>query len=114
MGLRLRDVASSHFNWRDLLVVCKRLGRTSELYREMHPDDDTSWTVSDYLLATIADATHLRLWQAGGGKGTKPKPHPRPGDVTTKRGTAMTREEADAWLGWADDPTADPEGDSAV
>lgn len=105
MGLRVRHVGSSDFNWRDFLVVVKRLGRDSETYRELHPDDDTSWMVSDYLLATIADITHMRLWQAGGGKGKKPKPIPRPGEVKRRKGDSMSVEEAKAWLGW-DEPEA--------
>lgn len=105
MGLRLRDVGSSGFNWRDLYIVVKHLDRETETYRELHPDDDTSWTVSDYLLAVIADTTHMRLWQAGGGKGKKPKPIPRPGEVKHRRGDSMSMEEAKAWLGW-DEPDA--------
>lgn len=110
MGLRLRNVGSSTFNWRDLLVVIKRLGRDSETYRELHPDDDTSWTVSDYLLASIADISQLRIWQAGGGKGRKPKPLPRPGDVKRQRGDAMSVEEAKAWLGWDSSDSDDATG----
>jgi hypothetical protein len=38
-----------------------------------------SWSLSDHLLAHIADANRGANWQRGGGKGSKPKPIPRPG-----------------------------------
>ena len=99
LGLRLRDAGSLEFNWRDLWVVCRRLGRDSELYKSMNPDDDTSWSVTDYLLAMVADNTSFRLYQAAGGKGKKPKPVPRPGDVKRYGGDALPVTEMAEWLG---------------
>ena len=100
LGLRLRDAGSLEFNWRDLWVVCRRLGRDSELYKSMNPDDDTSWSVTDYLLAMVADNTSFRLYQAAGGKGKKPKPVPRPGDVKQYGGDALPVDAMADWLGW--------------
>ena len=100
LGLRLRDAGSLEFNWRDLWVVCRRLGRDSELYKSMNPDDDTSWSVTDYLLALVADNTAFRLYQAAGGKGKKPKPVPRPGDVKRYGGDALPVTGMQEWLGW--------------
>ena len=100
LGLRLRDAGSLEFNWRDLWVVCRRLGRDSELYKSMNPDDDTSWSVTDYLLAMVADNTSFRLYQAAGGKGKKPKPVPRPGDVKQYGGDALPVTDMQDWLGW--------------
>ena len=100
LGLRLRDAGSLEFNWRDLWVICRRLGRDSELYKSMNPDDDTSWSVTDYLLAMVADNTSFRLYQAAGGKGKKPKPVPRPGDVKRYGGDALPVTEMAEWLGW--------------
>lgn len=100
LGLRLRDAGSLEFNWRDLWVVCRRLGRDSELYKSMNPDDDTSWSVTDYLLAMVADNTSFRLYQAAGGKGKKPKPVPRPGDVKQYGGDALPVTDMQEWLGW--------------
>lgn len=103
MGLRLRDVGSSGFNWRDLWVVVRNLGRDSAVYAAINADDDhadPAWGVSEYLLAAAVDALNFRLYQAGGGKGQKPKPIPRPGDIVRTRGDAMSQAEADAWLGW--------------
>ena len=100
LGLRLRDAGSLEFNWRDLWVICRRLGRDSELYKSMNPDDDTSWSVTDYLLAMVADNTAFRLYQAAGGKGKKPKPVPRPGDVKRYGDDALPVADMQEWLGW--------------
>ena len=66
----------------------------------MNPDDDTSWSVTDYLLALVADNTQFRLWQAAGGKGKKPKPVPRPGDTKKYKGDALPVDAMADWLGW--------------
>lgn len=100
LGLRLRDCPSPAFNWRDLWVVARRLGRDSQLYQEMNPDDDPSWNVKEYLLAQAVDALTMRLWQAGGGKGRKPKPVVRPGDVKKYRGDSLPMDAMRDWLGW--------------
>lgn len=100
MGLRLRDAGSSRFDWRDLWVVCKHLGRDSALYKSLNPDDDTSWSVTEYLLAMLVDNSTARLWQAGGGKGKRPKPLPRPSDTTKHRGDTLPAAEMVDWLGW--------------
>lgn len=58
------------------------------------------WTLQEYLLAVVADAGRFRLWQAGGGKGSKPKPIPRPGDepdTKVYKATPMTLDEAFAF-----------------
>ena len=80
-------------------MVCRHLGRDSQLYQALNPNDDTSWSISEYLLASVADALNLRLWQAGGGKGSKPKPVPRPTDEKPKQyGTAEPVEDIIAWI----------------
>lgn len=99
LGLRLRDCPSPEFNWRDLFVVCRYLGRDSRLYGVMNPDDDTSWGVAEYLLATVVDNGNARLWQEGGGKGKKPKPVARPGDVKRYGKDALPVAEMAEWLG---------------
>ena len=87
------------------MVICRRLGRDSELYRDMNPGDDTSWSVDTYLLAQLVDNSSFRLYQAAGGKGTKPKPLPRPnsdGRKVVKYDTLPIDDMRD-WLGadWA-------------
>lgn len=99
MGLRLRDAGTPGFNLRDLWVVCRCLGRDSQLYASLNPDDDPSWSISEYLLAAVADSLNLRLWQAAGGKGSRPKPIPRPTDEKPKQyGTAEPVEDIIAWI----------------
>lgn len=66
----------------------------------MNPEDDTSWSVTDYLLALVADNTAFRLWQAGSGKGKKPKPIPRPGDVKKVQADSLPVDQMADWLGW--------------
>lgn len=103
LGLRLRDCPSPEFNWRDLFTVCRYLGRDSKLYASMNPDDDTSWGVAEYLLATVVDNGNARLWQAAGGKSKKPKPVTRPGDMKRVRGDSLPVADMAEWLGadWA-------------
>ena len=45
-------------------------------------DVGMAWTPGEHLAARIADGTELGLWQRGGGKGEKPEPITRPGDVS--------------------------------
>ena len=105
LGVRLRDAPSPELNWRDLWVIANRSGRDTELYRELHPEDDTTWSVTDYLLALVADNTAFRLYQAAGGKGKKPKPVPRPGNEDRKvvKYDTLPVDEMRDWLGadWA-------------
>ena len=101
LGLRLRDAGSLAFNWRDLMVICRRLGRDSELYRDMNPEDDTSWSVDTYLLAQLVDNTSWQIYQANHGKGTKPKPVPRPNSEDHKvvKHDVMQVDDMRDWLG---------------
>ena len=86
-------------------MIASRSGRDSELYRDLHPDDDTSWSVDTYLLAQLVDNSAFRLYQAAGGKGTKPKPVPRPNseDRTAVKYDTLPVDDMRAWLGadWA-------------
>lgn len=41
--------------------------------------DSAWWTPERDMLALLADLMSLRIWQAGGGKGSKPRPISRPG-----------------------------------
>lgn len=105
LGVRLRDAPSPGLNWRDLWVIARRSGRDSELYRDMNPGDDVSWSVDTYLLAQLVDNTSFRLYQAAGGKGTKPKPLPRPNSEDRKvvKYDTLPIDDMRDWLGadWA-------------
>ena len=83
------------------MVICRRLGRDSELYRDMNPEDDTSWSVDTYLLAQLVDNTSWQIYQANQGKGTKPKPLPRPNSEDHKvvKHDVMQVDDMRDWLG---------------
>jgi hypothetical protein len=47
--------------------------------RRLVAPDSAGWTLESHLLAVVADALRGANWQRSGGKGSKPKPIPRPG-----------------------------------
>jgi hypothetical protein len=48
-------------------------------------DEGAGWSLSDHLLASAVDALRGGNWQRSGGKGSKPKPIPRPGTAHEDR-----------------------------
>ena len=82
VGLHLTDLGTPALTWRDLIVFLRQAPRTSAYTRAREPER-ASWGVTDYLLATIADALAVANWQrASQGRrapGPRPKPIPRPG-----------------------------------
>jgi len=82
LGLRLDDLGTPRLSWRDLQVIVRHLPATSALRRSAG-DGEEPWTVSDYLLAAIADGINGGNWQrAGKSSAPKPRPVPRPGDTS--------------------------------
>ena len=78
-GLRLRQLGTPLLSWRDLYVIVRQQPSDAALARAMDPEG-SAWGLSEQLLAAIADASHVRVWQAGSGKKSdRPKPIPRPG-----------------------------------
>jgi hypothetical protein len=63
--------------------------------------DDVAWTVTEHLLAIVADAVQIGNWQRQGDK-NKPRPRaiPRPGQrsSTTVHRSALTPRQMDARL----------------
>lgn len=98
LGLRLRDLGTPSLNWRDLWVICRNSGRTTRLYAALNPEDDPTWSTAEYLLAQVVDNTAWRTYQAAEGKGPKPKPVPRPGDVRRDQADTMPIEQMREWL----------------
>ncbi len=85
LGLRLRDLGTDKLSWRDLEVVIQQSPRESA-YARAAAQEHSQWDVVAYLLALLVDSTAMGNWQRGGGKGSKPKPVPRPGaDSGAKR-----------------------------
>lgn len=70
--------------------------------RAMNPEI-AEWATplkTNQIVADVFDATAWANYQRAGGKGSKPKPYPRPGDKTKKKfGTRrMSRMEAQQFL----------------
>lgn len=104
LGLRLRNVGTDAFTWRDLYVVIRQSGQDSALFRAIN-EDDHFWGLAEMLLAEIADGVAVGNWQRGNGKRRDyPKPIPRPGvepDSTTYGGKKpLPIDEMADWLGW--------------
>lgn len=83
----MRDCPSDGFDWGDLIVIVKHAGVESNLYRSMHPDE-AGWTLTNMLLATIADVLRWLQWSKtkdGRKNRNMPEPIERPGVVPRKR-----------------------------
>ena len=106
-GLRLRDVGTRRFNWRDLLVIVKQSPASSALYRAVHGQEESEWTLTNHLLAGMGDSLAWLVWaktEDAAKKRNKPKPIPRPGvrDESKKQigGGTLPADEMMRWLGW--------------
>lgn len=106
LGLRLRDLGSAAFNWRDLWVVVKHAPSSSALTLSVDGTETIEWDLTRQLLADVADTLHL-LWWAKTTDGqanpprNQPEPIPRPGveDDTKRIGDEpMDFDEMRAWL----------------
>jgi len=100
-GLRLRDLGTPSFDWRDLLVIVKHLGPESATVRAASPDQ-AGWGLTEQLLAALVDAVQIGNWQRQGRTHSpRPKPIPRPGvkdrTRTIGRGRGTTAAEFDRW-----------------
>lgn len=102
----------------NLLTYLPAEAATTAALTGVHPA--TRWTVTDYLVAVVADqlavANYQRFKASGGKGGTKPKPIPRPGDEPERilQGDSMSPEEITAILqsryrGTTDDIPTDEE-----
>ena len=103
LGLRLDDLGTERLSWRDLLVFLRQAPRTSAYTRAREPER-SAWGVTDYLLATIADALAVANWQRGSqgrrAPGPRPKPITRPGAEEKQvfgRGAIRIRDFDDWW-----------------
>lgn len=98
-GLDLRDLGDA-LSYRRLSVFLAGSPEDSSFARSSG-GDESLWTLTDQLLALIADQLAAANWQRGGGVGPRPKPIPRPGvvdsDDKTFKGVSMTLEEAEVW-----------------
>ncbi len=88
-GERLRWMGSTRLSWRDVWVICTSAEPKSRLAVALNPR--MAWDVSDYLLATIADAQRWLVWaktKDAQKKRNQPKPIPRPGETEAEGRTS--------------------------
>lgn len=76
--MNLQDVFTGRCSWRRLTNLVVHLG-TPHATRDALGDDSAPWGLQELLLAAVIDQLRAGNWQRAGGKGTKPKPIPRPG-----------------------------------
>ncbi|MFI9506872.1 DUF5361 domain-containing protein [Nocardia sp. NPDC052566] len=103
-GVRLRDVGTKRFTWRDFAVLVRQSSADSALLRAMHPER-YRWGQVEHLLADLVDVANLLLWSKtkdGSNNRNRPSPYPRPGvEDKSKRqvkGTAMPVDQLHARL----------------
>lgn len=74
--MRLRDCPSPEFDWRDLLIYVKHADDTTKLWQSQNPKY-AGWTVTDRLLAIIANALRWLVWaKTKDGSKNRNRPHP--------------------------------------
>lgn len=108
LGLRLRDFPSPDLTYGDMLVIIQQAPRESAIARAVDPER-AEWSLSDYLLAMIADANTWLVWsksQDGQKNRNRPKPIPRPGmeedkDTRVFGSDPIPIDELDDFLGWS-------------
>lgn len=82
LGLRLRNLGSKNFSWRDLYVIVTHLPASSATHRSVLGDEETEWTLTNHLLAGIAEGIGWLKWaktKDGERNRNQPKQIPRPG-----------------------------------
>ena len=112
-GLRLRWLGSKRLNWRDLLVIVRHSPESSALFRSVHGVEESEWSLTNHLLAGLADSAAWLVWsktEDASKKRNRPKPIPRPGvtdDSKKKIGSSvLPANEMMDWLGWDSTPQA--------
>lgn len=100
-GLRVRDLGTARFNWRDFKHLVQHLGPTSALHRSLAGN----YLAQDYLLVVIANTLRTMSWQLSAGKERdRPEPFYLPGmvpeseEAQDSKTDVMTIEEMDEWL----------------
>lgn len=74
----IADLFTGRLRWWQLRSYLTHLPRESAFARKLL-GDDAPWGLSEQLLALTIDVLRQGNYQRGGGKGSKPKPLPRPG-----------------------------------
>jgi len=111
LGRNIEDLGTPALSWRDLEVIIANTPVDSALGRSM-VGERAEWGISDYLSALVVDALNAGNWQRGGGKGSRPKPLPRPGKKSGGRQMGSEPIPASTFDGWWDAPREDPDAES--
>lgn len=99
--MRLRDLGSERFSWRDLrIILSQQKPAESALWMEQNPDH--MWGLPEFLLADVADTLHALFWaktKDGSKNRNRPQPIERPGRRPERMGKKpLPLDEMDAWL----------------
>ncbi len=85
-GLRLSDIATTRFTWREFGDFVANLPRESALSRALareqeEEEGDSQWGLSEQLLASVVDMLAIMLWRESKNarESNRPQPVPRPG-----------------------------------
>lgn len=100
-GLRLRDLGSPSFTWRDLkVIVGQQKPAESAVWMQENPDH--VWGLPEFLLADVAVTLRVMLWaktKDGARNRNRPKLIERPGARPERLGRKpIPLDEMDAWL----------------
>lgn len=103
--LRVRDIGTPRFNWRDFKHFVMHLPPTSALHRGIA---GSPYQAQDYLLVVVANTLRTMSWQLSAGKESeRPAPWYLPGMVPESEeaessapyaADVMTIDEMDKWL----------------
>ena len=80
-GRKLRDLGTDDLTWEDLWYFALYAPNTSQISLEVN-GEQSQWTLTDHLLAVVADILNDANWQRGGAKGIRPERIKRPGTET--------------------------------
>lgn len=88
-GFRLDEVGAEGLSWPDFVAFVQHAPEGTAIYRAFFTDtdhpEDAEWSLSNMLLAAVADGLAVLAWQNGGGSNSnRPVPIPRPGSRPVK------------------------------
>jgi hypothetical protein len=78
-GLRMGMLFTGELTLRELIVLVNHPNRDSAYARAALGAEEVEWSLTNHLLAGVADRLSGGNWQRSGGKGPRPMPIRRPG-----------------------------------
>lgn len=82
VGARLRDLDDPDADLliTDVIDLVEHAPQSSALFRKLYPED-SAWSLTDHLLASMFDYERNKTWVQGNKRGPRPKQIQRPGVV---------------------------------